>query len=416
MAGDMETPRSLVDSEAIDELTTRAVAEIYPSRDELVTALQGGRPLRAYMGIDPTAPDMHVGHESQLLKLRRLQDLGHEVILLLGDFTATIGDPSDKSAARQQMTREEVLENAEGYRAQAGKILDFDREENPIKLVYNSEWLGPLSFADVLGLASEVTVQQMLERSMFSKRIESGKPLHMHEMMYPLMQGYDSVAMGVDIEVGGSDQIFNMLVGTRLVRRMLNKQKYVIAGELLVDPSGKKIGKSEGNMITLNDEPAAMYQKVMLWGDEITPHALELCSTMPMDDIRTIEQNLRDGTLSGQDGKRLLARTIVTDLHGEVAALAAESRYDAIAAGEVSDLDTIAEHGVTPGKSIIDILVESELAVSRSAARHLLEAGAVRVDGEKVSLDWEVGESTEGAVVRVGKPRAENHRILKQQQ
>ncbi len=206
----------------IAELTTRAISEIYPSPQELIAELSSGRRLKAYMGIDPTAPDMHVGHESQLLKLKRLQDLGHEVILLIGDFTAMIGDPTDKSAARTKLTHEEVLSNATWYMAQASKILDFDDADNPVRLAYNSEWLGKMDFKDVLELASEFTVQQMLERQMFRKRIDENKPVGLHEFIYPMMQGWDSVCLDVDIEVGGSDQIFNMLVGSTLVRRHLN--------------------------------------------------------------------------------------------------------------------------------------------------------------------------------------------------
>lgn len=191
----------------IEELVTRGIEQIYPSSEELASELRAGLRMTAYMGVDPTAPDLHVGHESQLLKLQRLQRLGHNVILLIGDFTGMIGDPSDKSAARVKLTRDEVLENAEGYKQQAGKILDFEHPNNPVQVRYNSEWLGKMSFVDVLELASEVTVQQMLARETFRKRIASEKPVGLHEFMYPVMQGWDSVNMGVDIEVGGADQI-----------------------------------------------------------------------------------------------------------------------------------------------------------------------------------------------------------------
>jgi len=414
-----EGVQPVIDEARIEELTTRAISEIYPSAGELAEELRSGRQLTAYMGIDPTAPDMHVGHESQLLKLRRLQDMGHHVILLIGDFTAMIGDPTDKSAARTRLTREQVLENAQGYKQQAGKILDFEDPKNPVDLRYNSEWLDGMNFTDVLELASEFSVQQMLERDMFQQRIKDEKSLNLIEILYPLMQAWDSVQLDVDIEVGGSDQIFNMLKGTTLVKRHLDKQKYVIAGQLLADPDGKKIGKTEGNMITLNDTPADMYHKIMMWGDGITPHALELCTDMPIEEVRDIEQKLRDSTLSGIEAKMLLARTIVTDLHGQESAQEAERGYQALTSRDVEiDLETLPVASVALGQNIVDILVGSGLAPSNKQARRLLEANAVRVNGQAVSADWAATTIEEGqtVVLQVGKKKRENHRVLKVQE
>lgn len=404
---------SIVDEARIHELTTRAIEAIYPTTEEFVDALRSGKPLTAYMGIDPTAPDMHVGHESQLLKLRRLQQLGHRVILLIGDFTAMIGDPTDKSAARTRLTREEVLANAEGYREQASKILDFDDPDNPVELRYNSEWLASMGFADVLELASDFTVQQMLERDMFEKRIKAGRPVSMVEFMYPMMQGWDSVAMDVDIEVGGSDQIFNMLAGSKLIRRHKGKQKFVIAGKMLADPSGRKIGKTEGNMITLNDSPLGMYHKIMLWGDEIVPHALELCTDMPMDEIERIARDIADGKLSGLDGKKMLAKKIVTDLHGADASDSAEQEYIALTAkSKEVDTSTLITAQVTPGRSIVDVLCDSGLASSKAAANRLLDGNAVRVNGSTIDRSWKVEQSDDPLVLQVGKKKHENHRLL----
>lgn len=396
-----------------EELTTRAIETIYPSPEWLQEELVSGRRLTAYLGIDPTAPELHVGHESQLLKLHNLQQLGHHVILLIGDFTAMIGDPSDKSAARVKLTREQVLANARSYREQAGKILDFEHPTNPIEMRYNSEWLGKMDFADVLELASEFTVSQMLERDMFKKRLSANKPVGLHEFLYPMMQGWDSVAMGVDIEVGGSDQIFNMLVGSTLIRRHLDKQKFVMAGKLLVDPSGRKIGKTEGNMITLIDKPQDMFHKVMLWGDGITPHALELCTNMPMGDIRSIEADLASGALSGLDGKKLLARRIVTDLYDAETAKEAEATYETITAkrGEVDIADMITE-SVVVDEGIIAVLTRSGLAKSNSEARRLVTGGAVRINEKKVDDSWVMPNTSEGLVLQVGKKKLENYRKL----
>lgn len=398
----------------VDELATRAIEQIYPSVDEFKAAVGGNERLTAYMGIDPTAPDMHVGHESQLLKLRRLQMLGHKVILLIGDFTAMIGDPTDKSSARVKLTREQVLANAEGYKDQASKILDFDHPDNPVELKYNSEWLGKMDFGDVLELASEFTVQQMLERDMFRRRIADGKPVGLHEFVYPMMQGWDSVNMNVDIEVGGSDQIFNMLVGSTLARKHLGKQKYVVAGQLLVDPDGKKIGKTEGNMITMNDTPIDMFHKIMMWGDGITPHALELCSTLSMDEIDNIRERMENGSLSGLDAKRFLAKQIVTDLHGEAAAKQAEKQYATLTQrdGEI-DLETLESFSATEGQSIVEILRSSGLASSNAEARRLLNGNGVRLNGTTVDESWVYSlTNSEPQILQVGKKKIENYRRL----
>lgn len=404
------------DDEAIEELTTRAIAQIYPSPEDLAVELRSGRVLTAYIGIDPTAPDLHVGHESQLLKLRRLQKLGHNIIMLIGDFTGMIGDPSDKSAARVKLTRDEVLYNSEGYKKQADEIIDFDDPVNPAQIKYNSEWLGKMTFEEVVELASEFSVQQMIERDMFKRRINEKTPVWLHEFLYPLMQGWDSVAMGVDIEVGGSDQIFNMLVGTTLVKRFLNKQKFVIAGQLLVDPGGKKIGKTEGNMVTLTDTPTDMYHKIMLWGDQVTPHALELCTEVPMSQIREIENQLNTGVLSGIEGKKILARAIISDLYGEKEAASAEATYDALTSNDPASIESSEE--ITPsyvqvGQSLIDILHNSGIAASRSAARRLIEGGAVRINGQKIEdSDWTIGDTKESLMLQVGKKKLENFRRL----
>ena len=211
---------------------------VYPSRDVLRERLVHGPPLTVYLGIDPTADFIHMGHALMLKKLAELQRLGHHVVMLIGDFTAMIGDPTDKTATRTKLTREQVKENCQRYKDQASRILSFEGD-NPAELRFNSEWLSKMSFADVVELASHFTVQQMMERDMFEKRMQEGKPIHLHEFLYPLMQGYDSVAMDVDLEVGGNDQTFNMLAGRTLMREIKQKEKFVLTGRLLADASGK---------------------------------------------------------------------------------------------------------------------------------------------------------------------------------
>ncbi len=379
----IEQPVAAEKERLVDELLTRAVDAVHPSPDLLKSALMSGDRLTAYMGIDPTAPELHLGHVSQLYKLKRLQELGHHVILLIGDFTAMIGDPTDKSSTRVKLTRQQVLENANTYKEQASKILDFEHPMNPIELKYNSEWLGEMNFEEVLELASEVTVQQMSARDMFQKRFEKNQPIHLNEFLYPLMQGWDSVVMDVDIEIGGSDQTFNMFVGRDFVKRHKNKEKYIIGGSLLVDPSGKKIGKTEGNMVTVQDIPEVMYHKIMMWGDKIVPHALELCSDVPMDFVNDVKEQLENGKLDPIEGKKLLARTVVSSIYSENEAMQAQGVYERVSQ-EVEPEDVL-EFRTGNGTNIIDVLVKTGLAKSKNDAKRLVSQNGVRVDGNTVN-------------------------------
>src|SRR3989344_3737264 len=242
----------VTDAAQIEALLTRGVEAVYPSKDFLRKLLLSGKQLTLYNGIDPTGPTLHIGHGITLHKLAQFQKLGHKIILLIGDFTAMIGDPTDKLATRVKQTKEQVLENAKLYRNQASHFLEFGGG-NPAELRYNSEWWSKMTYADGLELASNLTHSQMIKRDMFQKRIEEGKDLFMHELSYPMMQGYDSVAMDVDGEVGGNDQTFNMLVGRDLMKKRMNKEKFVVSTKLLVDPTGKKMGKTEGNMVAFTD-------------------------------------------------------------------------------------------------------------------------------------------------------------------
>ncbi len=255
----------------------RSVESVYPDLGTVERALSSGKRFRIYSGIDPTGPTLHLGHLIWLRKLAELQKMGHEVIMLIGDFTAMIGDPTDKGAARVRLTRAQVLANCKQYKKQASKFISFTGK-NPAKLVFNSKWLAKMSFSDVVDLASHFTVQQMSERDMFEKRLKEGKPVYLHEFLYPLMQGYDSVAMDVDMEIGGNDQTFNMLAGRTLLREMKGKEKFVITMQLLTDTSGKKMGKSEGNMLTFDDAPEEMYGKVMSWTDGMILPGFRLCT------------------------------------------------------------------------------------------------------------------------------------------
>ncbi len=278
-----------IDENKIKETLERGVENVYPSKEALVKVLKSGRRLRIYNGIDPTGK-LHIGHGVILNKLRQLQDLGHEIIILIGDFTGMVGDPTDKLATRKPLTRKRVLDNAKNYKKLIGKILDLKKT----KFKFNSEWLGKMTFTELIKLASEFTVQRLLERDMFEKRIKEGKPIHLHEFLYPLMQGYDSVAMNVDMEIGGNDQTFNMLAGRDLIKALKNKEKFVLTTKLLEDPTGKKMGKTEGNVVNLSDEPKEMFGKVMSITDGLIIPYFENCTRMDMAKIREYKKQLED--------------------------------------------------------------------------------------------------------------------------
>ncbi|MCI0479403.1 tyrosine--tRNA ligase, partial [Candidatus Uhrbacteria bacterium] len=313
------------DQKAIRAFLTRGVENVYPTPAALEKRLASGKPLTAYLGIDPTGPSLHLGHAISMRKLAELQKLGHKIVLLIGDFTAMIGDPTDKTAARKKLSREQVMLNCKGYRKQAEKILDFGGP-NPAEMRFNSDWLGAMTFGDVVELASHFTVQQMGERDMFETRMKEGKPVYLHEFLYPLMQGYDSVAMDVDLEIGGNDQTFNMLAGRTLMREMKGKEKAVMTNRLLTDPSGKKMGKTEGNMITLDDAPEDMFGKVMSWTDGMIVPGFELCTDVSTKEIQGIAASIADGE-NPVAFKRRLASEIVTRFIGADAAKKAAEQF-----------------------------------------------------------------------------------------
>lgn len=375
-------------------LLDRGVEHIYPGRDVLEKKLLSAERMRVFLGIDPTGPTLHVGHMASLRKLRDFQDLGHEIVLLIGGFTATIGDP-DKMSARVPQTREQVEENARLYKEQAGRILDMSK----VEFRNNAEWFGTMTFADTLKLASEFTVRQVLERDMFQKRMEKGDAVYVHELMYPMMQGYDSVMLDVDAEVGGNDQTFNMLAGRDLLMRR-GKEKFVIAGKLLVDPTGKKMGKTEGNMVALNDTPENMYGKIMSWPDTALPLAFEILTRIPMSEA---EKAIAD---SPRDAKMWLAREVVEQFAGKGLSGGAQVAWTGtFQKGGVPDDAPVARSGA----KLLDCALEHQLVKSKAEWRRLVDEGAVRVlspDGEEMGRvsDYDQ-EAIAGTVLKLGKMR-----------
>lgn len=375
----------------INELMTRGIAEIIPSPEALSRAISGEKKLRVYFGIDPTSPHIHLGHSIPLLLLKRFQKLGHHVTLLIGDFTARIGDPSGKGKTRPPLAADQVLENVRTYKKQAEKILDFDSKENPVALEYNSTWLEKMSFGKVLELASGFTIQQMLARDMFQKRMKEESPIGVHEFLYPLMQGYDSVALETDVEVGGNDQLFNMLVGRDLVNRYLKKEKFVLATRLLVNPvTGAKMSKTEGNVIALDESAGDMYGKVMAFPDEITWECFELCTEVGLQEIEKLK------SLHPRDAKTRLAREITKMYHGADAAEKAGAEFEKVFGGKEIP-SKMPEFTTKAGKmNSIELLVETSLAGSKSEARRLIEQGGVHVQWPN-DKKWHAVD--EGAVI-----------------
>lgn len=367
-------------------LKNRGLLEQIIVDSELTDAIKSGKKISIYQGFDPTSPRLHLGHMISLRVLRWFQLHGHRVIFLIGDFTGRVGDPTDKSATRQQMTHEEVLENAKTYKDQASKILDFEGE-NPVEVKFNSEWLDKLTFSDVVELSANVTVQQMIQRDMFQKRLEENKPISLHEFLYPLMQGYDSVAMEVDAELGGRDQMFNMMVGRDLASALLNKPKHVLMTPLLPGLDGKKMGKTEGNTVDLLERPTAMYFKLTQVQDQLLPQYLSLLTDVDDSVIADVRERLKTEA-NLQDARQVFASEVVRTLHDEAAVQKAEAEFArVIDSGELpQDVPTVeVSRSAFPDGDcgLVDVIALTGLVKSRSDARRVIEQGGARLDGEQ---------------------------------
>lgn len=371
------------DAKKIEEILTRSVDTVYPTKKDLKDLLSSGKQLRIYMGIDPTATYVHLGHATNYIILRRLHELGHKIIVLIGDFTAMIGDPSDKSAMRKRLTKEDVQNNLKTFKEQIGKILNFADKENPIEIRFNSEWLSKLTFEDAVNLASHFTVQRMLERDNFEKRIKENKPLYVHEFFYPLMQGYDSVALEADLEIGGTDQTFNMLAGRTLVKAYQNREKLVMTTTLLENPvTGEKLmSKSLGTGIGLDETPNDMFGKTMALADEAIIQVFIDCTFLSMDEIKKMEKELKAGA-NPRDLKMKLAWEIVKMYHNEAAANEAKE-YFIKTFSKKETPDEMIELKVED-KNILAVLVAAGFVKSKGEARRVVQQGGVQVNNKKV--------------------------------
>lgn len=390
------------------ESLRRGVAEIVPE-DELVEKLKKSikedRPLTIKLGLDPTAPDIHLGHTVVLQKLKQFQEFGHQVVILLGDYTGRIGDPSGRSETRKQLTEEQVLANARTYEEQIFKVLDPEKT----KVVFNSQWLAKLNFADVLNMAAKYTVARMLERDDFEKRYKEGLPIGIHEFFYPLMQGYDSVELKADVELGGTDQKFNLLMGRHLQKEFGLEPQIAITMPILEGLDGvNKMSKSLGNYIGVDEPANEMYGKTMSIPDELMIRYFELVTQVSLDEVRQLEAGLQDGSLHPRDAKMRLGREIVTIYHSAEAAAEAEEEFKRVF--QQRELpDEIAEYKVTAevmeeGQIVLPkLLMAAKLTESNSEARRLIKQNAVKINGETATDPNLRFNAEPGTIIKVGK-------------
>lgn len=390
-----------INKEQIDELLTRGVQDII-GRDDLEKNLKSDKEMKIYIGADPNRPDIHIGHAVAIRKLRKFQELGHKIIFLIGDFTAQIGDPTGKDEARQQLSVSEVKKNAKTYKDQISKILNFSGR-NYAEIKYNSKWNKKLKFQDLIELSSNFTVQQFLERDMYQKRLKEGKPISLHEFFYPLMQAYDSVVMNVDMEVGGNDQLFNMLCGRTLMKKLKNKNKIVMTFEILEGTDGRKMSKSYDNYIGISDTPNDMFGKVMSITDDLIIKYFTLCTDLEMSEIKELENKMRAGE-NPRNLKARLAYEIVSIYHGESNAKKAKEEFDNVFKNKEKPID-IEKVFLNEDKNIVDVLVEYKLVASKTEARKMIIVNAVSVNDEKITDVNFIFKRSEKYLIQVGKRR-----------
>jgi tyrosyl-tRNA synthetase len=401
----------ITDEKLVDEFLERGVEAIFPSREALKEKLMSGEKIKLYCGFDPSAPSLHIGNAIQINKLAQFQELGHEVIFLIGDFTGMIGDPTDKTAARKKLTRKEVLHNAEKYTDQASTYLSFSGK-NPAKVLYNSEWNDKVSFKDLIEITSNFTVQQMIQRDMFQERLKEKKPIFLHEFLYPVAQGYDSVAMDVDLEIGGNDQMFNMLCGRDLMKAVKNKEKFVLTTKLLADKEGRKMGKSEGNVVWLGDSAQDMFGKVMSWPDGIIGIGFEICTNIPYEEVKKVYKDLENSDINPRDLKIKLAFEITRINHGEKEAQDAQKYFEKVFSKKEMPEEVMMIE-IKEGENIIEVLVKSKMAESKSDARRKIEQGGVSIGGEIVAyFQMNLDKTVDGKIIKVGKRHFRKIKIL----
>ncbi len=389
----------ITDIVKVDEILNRGtIVEVLPTKDMFREKLLSGERLRFYIGFDATAPTLHLSHAKNLMLLEKFRKLGHEVIVLFGDFTARIGDPTGETITRKQLTREDVLRNVEAWKKLIRPLMDFNDANNPPLIKYNHDWLSKLTLEDVINLSANFTVQQMLERDMFEKRIADKKPVHLHEFLYPLMQGYDSVAMDVDVELCGTDQTFNALAGRTLQKRINNKEKFVVAVTLMANPkTGELMSKSKGTGVFLDVLPSDMYGQIMAQPDEMIELLFVNTTLLSKDEIKSI-------MLSGnpRDQKMRLAFEVVQMFSGKEEADKAQTAF--VERFQKKNMDNVESVSLGDASmTIADAFVKVGFVASKTEARKLMEQGGLKVNGETVKENGPLVLGTEGALLERGK-------------
>jgi len=384
------------------DLILRGIEEIIPIEElekKLLASKKEKKPLKVKFGCDPSRPDLHIGHAVVLRKLRDFQNLGHDAILLIGDFTAMIGDPTGRNKTRPQITLDETKENAQSYIEQASIVLS----DNNLQIVYNSNWLSSMNFSDVIKLSSKYTVARMLERDDFTKRYKEGVPISVHEFLYPLAQGYDSVHLKADVELGGTDQKFNLLVGRDLQREACQEPQIIITTPILEGTDGvEKMSKSYDNYIGLTDSPDDQYGRTLSIPDNLISRYFEFATALTIKELAEINDDLEIGKSNPRDLKRRLAREIVSLYHGRVASLDAEKKFDALFINK-DEPDDMPEYELQKTEKLIMIMVDAGMVSSNGEARRMISQGAVKVDREKIDDIHTVIDPGNERVIKVGK-------------
>ncbi|HXK31965.1 MAG TPA: tyrosine--tRNA ligase [Candidatus Paceibacterota bacterium] len=381
-------------SQKINETLERGIEQII-EKNSLLKKLKSGKKLRIKHGIDPTGPKIHIGRAIQFRKLKNFQDLGHKIVLIIGDFTALIGDASDKQAMRKPLSEKEIKENMKGYKEQIGKILDIKKTE----IRYNSEWLNKITVKELLSLAMHFSAQQMIQRRNFKERWEQEKPIGIHELAYPLFQGYDSFAVKADVEIGGADQLFNLKVGREIQKMFGQPPQDIITSKMLSGLDGRKMSTSWGNMVTIVDKPNEMYGKIMSMKDGFILEYFELCTDIPLSEIKKMSFK----KTNPRDLKARLAREIVSIYHGKESALAAEKEFNKVFKEKKLPSSVSLIKISQKSLNILELLFKAKLASSKTEAKRLINQKGVKI-GNEVQTDWQKQiKIKKGLVIQVGK-------------
>jgi tyrosyl-tRNA synthetase len=389
-------PKNL--DQKIEEILTRGTEEIIPSKNGLKDLMKRKK-IRLYLGVDPTSPKIHLGHLVPLKKLKQFQELGHETTLLFGTFTAQVGDPSGRDEQRKPLSLDQVKENMKTYQEQVSKFIDL----SGIQIKYNADWLQELSFSDLIKITSNFTVSRLLERDMFQRRLKERQEVWVNEFLYPLMQGYDSVALDVDLEIGATDQTFNMLVGRKLQKVFNKKEKFILTTPILLGLDSRKMSKTFGNTVDMTDSPNEIYGKIMSLADNLIINYLELITDFPLEDIRKIKSDLIRKKINPRDVKAMLGREIVNIIHGKKLAASAEKDFDKVFRKKQLPSKIPETRIEKIDIDILELLVKTKLVSSRSEAKRLIMQKGVKIDGI-IQKDWKkIIKIKKGEVIQIGK-------------